>query len=239
MRSPRNSAPPPPIMGNQKGKMDFSAPPKLGAGGLLCVLLLMASATVHAAPPNAPAPAPTVTAPGAIPDYGGRDSAPLATGDAAPNPAAQAGRALEALVLVLAGVGGSCVSAQTLRAGAAERGRQAGADQFLRPEPPDAHRHAGGARGDSRIVPAAARRCDAACRHRAGPDPAARRRLAIRSSPSPNGPRPIRRTSRKRGLRRRLLKSIWPAPTLPSSGIAAANQRLRSLLSRPQPKDTL
>lgn len=44
--------------------------------------------------------------PAAIPDYGGRESAPLGTGADAPNPAAQAGRAVEALVLVLVGIGG-------------------------------------------------------------------------------------------------------------------------------------
>ena len=45
--------------------------------------------------------------PASTPDYGGRDSAPLTSvGDAAPDPAAQAGRALEALVVVLAGVAG-------------------------------------------------------------------------------------------------------------------------------------
>ena len=50
--------------------------------------------TVQAAPPSFPC-----AGQGAIPNYGGRDSAPLAAaGDAAPNPAAQAGRALEALV---------------------------------------------------------------------------------------------------------------------------------------------
>ena len=55
---------------------------------------------------NASAPI-TAPVPTTAPDYGGRD-APLATaGDAAPNPAAQAGRALEALVVVLAGV--ACV----------------------------------------------------------------------------------------------------------------------------------
>lgn len=74
---------------------------------LIMVSLLAALETgqLRAAPPAAPAPAPS--APAAIPNYGGRDSAPLAAGgDTAPNPAAQAGRALEALVLVLAGAAG-------------------------------------------------------------------------------------------------------------------------------------
>lgn len=50
--------------------------------------------------------APSASAPPAAPDYGGRDSALPAVGEAAPDPAASAGRAFEALVVVLAGVGG-------------------------------------------------------------------------------------------------------------------------------------
>ena len=63
--------------------------------------LLLLTAPVCAAPP---APSPAASSPAVIPDYGGRDSAPLETGANAPNPAVQAGRALEALVLVLLGV---------------------------------------------------------------------------------------------------------------------------------------
>ena len=67
---------------------------------VLSLLLSCASGSVHASPP--------ASAPASVPDYGGRDSAPLTTvGDAAPAPAAQAGRALEALVVVLAGVAGT------------------------------------------------------------------------------------------------------------------------------------
>ena len=69
---------------------------------LLAVLSMgLGMGSVQAAPPvNSPAPV-------SVPDYGGRDSSPLAVaGDAAPNPAAQAGRALEALVVVLAGIVG-------------------------------------------------------------------------------------------------------------------------------------
>ncbi len=62
--------------------------------------LVLLTTPVSAAPP---APAPPTSA---IPDYGGRESAPLGTGADAPNPAAQAGRAVEALVLVLLGIGG-------------------------------------------------------------------------------------------------------------------------------------
>jgi flagellar biogenesis protein FliO len=64
---------------------------------VLSLALTLAAGAVQAAPQTG-APA--------VPDYGGRDSAPLTVGDAAPNPAAQAGRALEALVVVLAGVVG-------------------------------------------------------------------------------------------------------------------------------------
>lgn len=56
--------------------------------------------TVHAAPPA------RASAPLTIPDYGGRDSSLPSVGETAPNPAAQAGRAFEALVVVLAGVVG-------------------------------------------------------------------------------------------------------------------------------------
>ena len=45
--------------------------------------------------------------PAPVPDYGGRDAALAAGGEAAPDPAASAGRALEALVVVLAGVAGA------------------------------------------------------------------------------------------------------------------------------------
>ncbi len=65
---------------------------------------LLAAGPVLAGPPAATKSA--ASAPAVIPDYGGRDSAPLTVGDNAPNPAAQAGRALEALVLVLAGIVG-------------------------------------------------------------------------------------------------------------------------------------
>ena len=66
-------------------------------------------------PPNAPAAAKPVAAatpaasPAPVPDYGGRASPVLPTdaaGTAVPNPLAQAGRALEALVIVLVGVVG-------------------------------------------------------------------------------------------------------------------------------------
>ena len=69
----------------------------------VCCLAALAAVPAHAAPPTASAPA----APAPIPDYGARDSAPLTTGESAPDPAAQAGRAVGALVIVLAAVGGA------------------------------------------------------------------------------------------------------------------------------------
>lgn len=71
-------------------------------------LAFLMCAPVCAAPPAA-IPNPPAIPDSAIPDYGGRDSGPLAPSEAAPvapNPAAQAGRAVEALVLVLVGIGG-------------------------------------------------------------------------------------------------------------------------------------
>jgi flagellar biogenesis protein FliO len=73
------------------------------------VLGSVSIASAFAAPPAsvAPAAAPaSLPAPVTIPDYGGRDSAPLSAPSDAPNPAAQAGRAVEALVIVLVGVVG-------------------------------------------------------------------------------------------------------------------------------------
>ncbi len=71
-------------------------------------LVLLTAGTADAAPPaNPPAPSHS-SANAAVPDYGGRDSAmPAAVGEAAPDPAASAGRAVEALVVVLAGVAGT------------------------------------------------------------------------------------------------------------------------------------
>lgn len=85
--------------------------PRKSARGRLALLLLLAAAPAPAAPPvAAPKPAPAAPKPApapAMPDYGGRDAAPLGgAGADAPNPAAQAGHALEALVVVLAGAAG-------------------------------------------------------------------------------------------------------------------------------------
>ena len=110
MRLPRKS-PHPPITGEQeKGRQPagilFRFPHYWGLGGLL-LLVALSSASVCADPPKAALPPKvTATVPAAIPDYGGRDSAPLTVSDAAPNPLSQAGRALEALLIVLAGVVG-------------------------------------------------------------------------------------------------------------------------------------
>ena len=66
----------------------------------------------------------------AAPDYGGRDSTmPTAVGEAAPDPAASAGRAVEALVVVLAGVAGTVYALKRfglVKPGADGRARIAG-----------------------------------------------------------------------------------------------------------------
>lgn len=64
------------------------------------LMAILAAGSLHAAPPTPPTSA-------AIPDYGARDSAPLTPGEAAPDPAAQAGRAVVALVIVLGAVVGA------------------------------------------------------------------------------------------------------------------------------------
>ena len=78
----------------------------LPLAGLLCVV---GAASLHAAPPaSRPARSTASPSPGpvAIPDYGGRESGPIAVSESAPSPLAQMGRATEALVIVLAGVVG-------------------------------------------------------------------------------------------------------------------------------------
>jgi len=95
-------SPPAPILGSKRwrGLFCLFRLPRIGAGGLLLCILLSCIGPVKAAPPLK---TPSASA---IPDYGGRESAPVAVGDAAPNPLAQMGRAAEALVIVLAGVVG-------------------------------------------------------------------------------------------------------------------------------------
>ena len=66
---------------------------------LVLSLALVTASAVQASPPS--------SAPASVPDYGGRDAPLAGAGDAAPDPAGQAGRALEALVVVLAGVAGT------------------------------------------------------------------------------------------------------------------------------------
>ena len=74
--------------------------------GLTLLLLTLPLCPLNAAPP---APARAISAaPAPLPDYGGRDApvVPTDAGSAMPDPLAQTGRALEALVIVLAGVFG-------------------------------------------------------------------------------------------------------------------------------------
>ena len=71
----------------------------------LLLILFLALGPVSAAPPaSSHSFAPPSTP---LPDYGGRESAPVAVDEAAPSPLAQMGRATEALVIVLAGIVGA------------------------------------------------------------------------------------------------------------------------------------
>ena len=75
--------------------------------GLACLTADAVQAAPPANFPSANSPPANPPAKAAVPDYGGRDSAMPAVGEAAPDPAASAGRAVEALVVVLAGVAGT------------------------------------------------------------------------------------------------------------------------------------
>ncbi len=126
----RRTSPPPSRSGGGRRSFLFRFPQYWGLGGLCLLALSCASvcadppkpaappaktpaptAKLSAPVPKAPmpvpkAPVPPAPVPAVIPDYGGRDSAPLTVGDSAPNPLGQAGRALEALLIVLVGVVG-------------------------------------------------------------------------------------------------------------------------------------
>jgi len=205
------------------------------AGRLLLPLLFLivcATGRAGAAPPaHLAAPSP----PTEIPDYGGRDSAPLAVGDAAPNPAAQAGRAFEALVVVLAGVAGTVYALK--RFGWVTPGADGQPARIALPQM-------------GRSSAAAALPGDAPVR-------------VVSSQALPGGAMlHVVRVSGKNLLLAATAQSVtsvaeWPAEAealdtvadfeeylsradgqeAPSSGIAAANARLRSLLSRPQPEE--
>ncbi len=78
-------------------------PAPFNARFALLVLLILPGQAGHAAPSADPPARPPAAS--SVPDYGGKESAMPAIGTSAPDPAASAARALEALVVVLAGVG--------------------------------------------------------------------------------------------------------------------------------------
>ena len=197
---------------------------------VLLAVSLLTSGPVLAGPPAATKPA----APAAIPDYGGRDSAPLAVADNAPNPAAQAGRALEALVLVLAGIVG--VVYVLKRYGLVSAGTDGKPARIMLTN------------GFGRTASPAS--------------PAASPVTIVSSQPLPGGAMlHVVTVSGRTLLLAATPQSVtsvaeWPAEASPkdadeaaafedylaradaASPIGAANARLRSLLSRPQPGDT-
>jgi len=210
-----------------------------GRGGLLlCVLCLLAAlgaGSVCAAPPGVPAPASA-----AIPNYGGRDSAPPATGDTVPNPAAQAGRAVEALVLVLAGI--VCVVYALKRFGLVQGGadgrpariilsglgrslstRAGTASSVVTVE--SSQTLPGGAMLHVVVVPGRTLLL------------AATSHTITAVAEWPDRPEGAEDTSAFESF---LARADAAESQLPESGLAAANARLRSLLSRPSPppKDT-
>ncbi len=209
---------------------------------LLCLLAVLAAGRVSAAPTAAPGPAAPTSA--AIPNYGGRDSAPLGASPAAPaqsgsspgdgSAAAQAGRAAEALVLVLAGVVGVVYALKRfglVQGGADGRparvmlsglGRlpAAAADSAVTVEssrtlPGGAMLHVVRVPGRTLLLAATAHAVTAIADW-----PVEAKRMEA------DGPQDADATAFEEYLAR---------AEVPGAGLAAANARLRSLLPRPQP----
>lgn len=197
---------------------------------------MLGTVRVCAAPPGATAPAQ-----GTIPNYGGRDSAPLGAGEAAPNavdggPAAQAGRAVEALVLVLAGVVGVVYALK--RFGLVQGGADGRPARIMLsglgrspagPAPSvvtveSSQALPGGATLHVVVVPGRTLLL------------AATSHTVTAVAEWPDGPEGAEDTA---AFEEYLARAGTP-DGLPETGLAAANARLRSLLSRPQPppKDT-
>jgi flagellar biogenesis protein FliO len=236
MRLPRKTAPPAPNIGGAGGKkgpllVRFRLPHYWGRGGLLlcalCLLAALGTVKVCAAPPGPPTSA-------AIPNYGGRDSAPLQPG-AAPNsvdggPAAQAGRATEALVLVLAGVVGVVYALK--RFGLVQNGADGrparimlsalGRSRSATAQPAasvvtveSSQTLPGGAMLHVVVVPGRTLLL------------AATSQAVTAVAEWPDGPEGTEDTA--------AFEAYLARADAPETGIAASNARLRSLLSRPQP----
>ena len=199
----------------------------------LCILAALGTGRVCAAPPaSAPTPPP---ASAAIPNYGGRDSAPLATGDAAPNPAAQAGRAVEALVLVLVGVFGVVYALK--RFGLVQGGADGKPARITLSGLGRSFSANAGALSSTISVESSQTLPGGAMLHVVV---VPGRTLLLASTSHtvtavaewPDGPETVEDTA--------AFEDYLARADAPETGIAAANARLRSLLSRPQmpPKDT-
>ena len=191
---------------------------------VLSLLALLGTAKVWAAPPPAPA-----SAPAAIPNYGGRDSAPLQSGDTAPNPAAQAGRATEALLLVLAGVVGVVYALKRfglVQGGADGRPARIMLSGLGRSPSPAGLEASAVTVEASRTLPGGAMLHVVAV-------PGRTLLLAATShtvtavAEWPDGPETAEDAA--------AFEDYLVRADAPDTGIAAANARLRSLLSRPQP----
>lgn len=254
MRSPRKIIiPPAPATVEGGGVGEDIRPPSLilppqnwGRGGLLlcalCLLAALGTGSVCAAPPGVPTPAP---APAAIPNYGARDSAPLQPGNAAPNsvegsPAAQAGRAVEALVLVLAGVGGVVYALK--RFGLVQGGADGRPARIMLSGLGRSRSAAAGSASSAVTVESSQTLPGGAMLHVVAV-PGRTLLLAATShtvtavAEWPDAPETAEDTA---AFAAYLARAGASEAQLPESGLAAANTRLRSLLSRPQPppKDT-
>jgi len=224
-------------------KKPMHAPRNLNLGNLnlgnlnllvLALGLLLAAGMVHASPPAA--------APASTPDYGGRESAPLTTvGDAAPDPAAQAGRALEALVVVLAGVAGVVYLLRRfdlVRPGANGKPARISAPSFGRSPSMNADvMNADVAVVSSQTLPGGTMLHVVRV---------AGKNLLLAATPqsvttitewSVSEAEPVGMADEFEGYLARANPNTNPNSGDPASGIAAANARLRSLLSSQKPEE--
>ena len=193
--------------------------------------------------------APQASAPAPMPDYGGRDSGPLAVSgeaspgaDAAPNPAAQAGRALEALVVVLGGVVGVVFLLKRfdlVRPGINGKAARLAAPVFGRL--PNSSKPKSGAEGDVAVLSSQALPGGAMLHVvRVGSKNVLLAATAQSVTPVAEWGASEAETTSTDGSFDGYLARAEPASGLgpaASSGIAAANARLRSLLPSRQPEE--
>lgn len=194
---------------------------------LLAVLLGLAVVTagaVQAAPPSNP------PAKAAVPDYGGKEGAMPVVGEAAPDPAASAGRAVEALVVVLAGVAGTVYALK--RFGLVKPG----ADGKARIAGPVFGRSAGGADSAVTVVSSQALPGGAMLHVvQVGEKTLLLGATAQSVTNITEWDTPETQASPLTDEFEDYLTRADPSPA--ASGIAAANSRLRSLLAQKQPEE--